>query len=475
MTDEKTVDISRLIDERGLTRFNLGLLACAFLIIVVEGYDLQAIGVAVPLLVSAWHVTDRAAVGPVLSATLVGGIAGALVFGAFGDRFGRKWAIVLSLFLFGGLTWLAAAAASLREMAILRFLAGIGMGGFGPNIIALVAEYAPRHLRATMIVVLSSGIAFGAGLPALVAVTLVPAYGWQAIFVVGGVVPVVIALLCLLALPKSLKYLTVATNRRTEIATLLRRVAPGQELAQDAAFVVADEPRYSGISPKHLFEDGLGAITPLLWLLFSMNLMGLFFIASWTPFVLHAAHLPLREAVLTQTAFQIAGAAGCLALARPMDNHGMMPVTVMFALAAVAVALTGYVGPLSAPLLMTVMAFAGFFIIGLQSGLNAAAASVYPTSYRSNGIGWASSVGRCGAILGPIIGGFLIAQGLTLRQLYLAAALPLVIGTIGCYVLSCLYATRFRAIGFGKRAPRERAAVEGGEGKTAEKPVTGHG
>ena len=174
MTDEKTVDISRLIDERGLTRFNLGLLACAFLIIVVEGYDLQAIGVAVPLLVSAWRVTDRAAVGPVLSATLVGGIAGALVFGAFGDRFGRKWAIVLSLFLFGGLTWLAAAAASLREMAILRFLAGIGMGGFGPNIIALVAEYAPRHLRATMIVVLSSGIAFGAGLPALVAVTLVP-------------------------------------------------------------------------------------------------------------------------------------------------------------------------------------------------------------------------------------------------------------------------------------------------------------
>jgi MFS family permease len=121
MTDKEIVDISRLIDERGLTRFNLGLLACAFLIIVAEGYDLQAIGLAVPLLVSAWHVTDRAAVGPVLSATFVGGIAGALLFGAFGDRFGRKWAIVLTLLLFGGTTWLTAAASSLREMAILRF------------------------------------------------------------------------------------------------------------------------------------------------------------------------------------------------------------------------------------------------------------------------------------------------------------------------------------------------------------------
>jgi AAHS family 4-hydroxybenzoate transporter-like MFS transporter len=462
MADEKTLDISRLIDERGLTRFNLGLLACAFLIIVVEGYDLQAIGVAVPLLMRAWHVADRAAVGPVLSATLVGGIAGALLFGAFGDRFGRRWAIVLTLFLFGGLTWLAAAATSLREMAILRFLAGIGIGGFGPNIMALVAEYAPRRRRATMIVILSSGIAFGAGLPALVAVTLVPAYGWQAIFVVGGVLPVAIALVCVVTLPESIKFLTVATNRRTEIAKLLRRVAPGRELAPDTAFVVADEPRSSGVSPKHLFEDGLAAITPLLWLLFAMNLMGLFFIASWTPYVLHAAHLPLGEAVLTQTAFQIAGAAGSFVLARPMDNHGLVPVTVMFALAVVAVALTGYVGPLSAPLLMTVMAFAGFCIIGLQSGLNAAAASVYPTSYRSNGVGWAASIGRCGAILGPVIGGFLIARGLTLRQLYLVAALPLVIGTIGCFFLSRLYARRFREIGFGRQAPLERVAAEGG-------------
>jgi MFS transporter, AAHS family, 4-hydroxybenzoate transporter len=462
MTEEKAVDISRLIDARGLTRFNLGLLACAFLIIVVEGYDLQAIGVAVPLLVSAWHVTDRAAVGPVLSATLVGGIAGALLFGAFGDRFGRKWAIVLTLFLFGAVTWLAAGASSLPEMALLRLLAGIGLGGFGPNIFALVAEYAPRQRRATMLVVLSSGIAFGAGLPALVAVMLVPTYGWQAIFVVGGVIPVAIALLCLRALPESLKYLTVATNRRTEIATLLRRVAPGREVASDVAFVVADEPQYSGISPKHLFEGGLAAITPLLWLLFAMNLMGLFFIASWTPFVLHAAHLPLSEAVLTQTAFQIAGAAGSFVLARPMDNHGLMPVTVMFALAVVAVALIGYVGPLSVPLLMTVMAFAGFCIIGLQSGLNATAASVYPTSYRSNGIGWAGGVGRCGAILGPIVGGFLIARGLTLRELYLAAALPLLIGTVGCYALSRLYARRFDEIGLGRSAPRDRAVAEGG-------------
>jgi MFS transporter, AAHS family, 4-hydroxybenzoate transporter len=462
VADENTVDVSRLIDERGLTPFTLGLMVCAFLIILIDGYDLQAIGIVIPSLIKAWHVTNHAAVGPVLSALLIGMLPGAPIIGAVGDRFGRKRAIVVTLLFFGAMTWLAAGATSLREMAILRFLAGVGIGGFLPNIIALVAEYAPRRMRATMVVVLSSGIAAGASLPALVAVTVLPAYGWQVIFVIGGIVPIAVAIICFFALPESLKYLTVATGQREEIMRLLRRIAPGRQFPANVGFVIADEHQFGGLSPKHLFGDGLALITPLLWLIFAMNLMGLYFIASWTPFILHAAHLPLSEAVLTQTAFQVAGAVGGFVLARPMDNHGLMPVTVLFALAVLAVAIVGVIGPISEALLMFVMAFAGFCIIGLQAGLNATAASIYPTSFRSNGTGWALGIGRCGAIIGPVVGGFLISSGLTLRQLYVAAAAPFVIGTIGCYVLSRLYVARFRGTGLGQRAALESVAAERG-------------
>ena len=277
-----------------------------------------------------------------------------------------------------------------------------------------------------------------------------PIHGRQILFIIGGVVPILVAIVCWFGLPESVKYLAITEGKRAQLLTLLRRVCPDRSFGDQTEFVIRDERQCAGWSPRHLFGDGLALITPLLWLLFVLNLMGYFLLVSWTPLLLTSAHLPLSKAVLAQTLFQLGGAAGGLALCRPMDNRGLMPVTVLFAVAVPAVASIGYLGTMSEPLLMIVEFCAGFCILGLQLGLNATAASIYPTSFRSNGAGWALGIGRFGAIVGPVLGGVLIAMRFPVEHLFLLAAIPFAIGAVACYALTRLYVARFQGGGLGQ-------------------------
>jgi MFS transporter, AAHS family, 4-hydroxybenzoate transporter len=459
MAAARTVDVTRLIDERGITRFHIWLVIFAFFIVMIDGYDIAAMGFALPSLVKAWNITDQAALGPALSAGLPGMLVGAPGLGALGDRMGRKRAIVFSCILFGIFTWATVLATSITQIAVLRFIAGIGIGGFMPNIIALVGEFAPRRFRATLIIVSFVGVGFGGGVPGPIAAAFVPTYGWQILFHVGGIVPLIVAAVCWLALPESVKYLAITPERRSDLLRLLKRMRPDFSPAPDARFTIADEKQYQGLSPKHLFADGLGLITPLLWLLFIFNLMGYFFLVSWTPFLLGAAHLPLSKAAIAQTSFQLGGTIGAWILCLPIDRKGLWPIAIMFAFAVPCVALIGYVGTMSEALLMTIEFLAGFAVLGLQSGLNATAASIYPTSFRSNGTGWALGMGRLGAMVGPVLGGFLIARHLPVEQLFLLAAIPFLLGAIICFWLTQLYVVRFKGTGLGQRETLDTAAT----------------
>jgi AAHS family 4-hydroxybenzoate transporter-like MFS transporter len=461
MARVRTVDVSRVIDERGISRFNIGLLIFAFFIVLIDGYDIAAIGFAAPALARAWNITDQSTLGPVLGASLIGMLVGAPVLGLIGDRFGRRRAIISSCLIFGVFTWAAVLSTAPSQLAWLRFFAGIGIGGFMPNIVALTAEFAPRRYRATMVVLMFTGVGFGGGLPGLVAATLVPSYGWQILFTIGGTVPLLVAAVCWIGLPESVKYLTLVPERRADLVRLLKRVRPDLSFGDDVQFALADEKQYPGLSPRKLFGDGLGLITPLLWLLFVLNLMGYFFLLSWTPFLLASANLPMSKAAIAQTFFQLGGTAGGIALCRPMDNRGLWPVAILFVLAVPAVALIGYVGTISETLLMTVEFFAGFCVLGLQLGLNATAAAIYPTSFRSNGIGWALGVGRVGAIVGPILGGYLIAMHLPVQRLFVFASIPFAVGAVACIVLAQLYVTRFHGAGLGQRDQLDDAIKSG--------------
>jgi AAHS family 4-hydroxybenzoate transporter-like MFS transporter len=227
-------------------------------------------------------------------------------------------------------------------------------------------------------------------------------------------------------------------------------------------FIIGDEGKTSkSLSPHHLFMGGLAFITPLLWLCFCMNLMGYYFLLGWMPTILRNTHvLTPDDAQFSGALIQIGGTVGALLLARPMDKKGFAPVCVLFALAIPAVVAIGYFAESSKSLVMIAAFVAGFAILGLQFGLNAASGMIYPTAIRANGSGWAFGIGRFGSIVGPILGGYLIAQQLSLQQLFAWWCIPSCIGLLSCLTLIKLYHTRFKGLGLGQREVLDAATVQ---------------
>jgi MFS transporter, AAHS family, 4-hydroxybenzoate transporter len=439
MADQQVVQVSRLLDERGLSFFHIKLLVWSMFIVFIDGYDIGAIAFAAPSLVKSFGVAPKA-LGPVFSASLAGILFGSGVFGWVGDRFGRRTALIGSMLLFGVFTWSAAYSTSLKEMFWLRLFAGVGIGGVIPNIVAINIESAPNNLRATLALVAVGCVPIGGAIPGFVAATLVPHYGWQILFFIGGIAPIVIALTALVGMPESIKYMVLHKSQRRNLEKLIARIHPDFEVPANARFVVEDERQFPGFNPIYLFRDGLALITPLLWLLFALNLMGYFFLASWTPTLLAAAQLPPTTAALAGAMLQVGGTVGALSLCGWLERHRFFAITILLVIAVPVVASIGYAGVTSRAAVMIAAFFAGCCVLGIQSGINVAGALVYPTSLRANGSGWQLGIGRVGSIVGPLVGALFV--GLPVQQLYLWSALPFGLGAIICFAIHRLDTAR---------------------------------
>jgi AAHS family 4-hydroxybenzoate transporter-like MFS transporter len=454
MAEQSVVQVSRLLDERGLSAFQVKLLIWSLFIVLIDGYDIAAIAFAAPELVKSWGI-ERNTLGPVFSASLVGILFGSAFFGWVGDRFGRKTALVASNLVFGVLTLAAAFSTSLDQLFWLRLLAGLGIGGVIPNVVAINVESAPRQLRATLALIAVGCVPIGGAIPGFVTAAFVPHYGWQILFLLGGIVPIIIAIAAMFGLPESIKYMAVHESHRRAMQKVIAAIRPDFNVPPNARFVVEDEKQFPGFNPKYLFGNGLALITPLLWLLFALNLMGYFFLISWTPTLLTAAQLPPTTAALAGALLQVGGTIGALVLCRWLEQHRFFAIAIMFVLAVPAVGLIGFAGMTSKLALLITTFFAGFFVLGIQSGINVAGALVYPTSLRANGSGWELGIGRIGSIVGPLVGALFI--GLPVQQLYMWSALPFVFGAIICLAIHYLNTARLRspAHGEGQPAPAE--------------------
>jgi len=264
-------------------------------------------------------------------------------------------------------------------------------------------------------------------------------------FTIGGILGLAATAACALGLPESVKYHVVRRHSGERIAALLRRVRPDLAIEADAGFVLSDEKASSGLASRRLFDDGRTPLTLLLWVMFVSALMGYFFLISWTPTLLAAAHIPVAKAALFTSVFQVGGLIGGWAICRPMDRRGMTPVALMFAIAIPVVAAIGYVATTSELLLGIVLFVAGFCVLGGQYAINAVSGMIYPTAFRSHGSGTAFAVGRVGSISGPVIGGALIGMHLPVETLYLCAAIPFLVCAPACLAFARLYDRRFRA------------------------------
>ena len=432
MADQPVVPVSRLLDERGLGSFQIVLLIWSFFLVLIDGYDIAAIAFAAPHLVRDWHVSPKA-LGPVFSASLVGILFGSALFGWVGDRYGRKASLIAANLVFGVFTVGAAYAGNLDQMFWLRLLAGLGIGGVIPNVVAINAESAPRRLRATLAIIGVGFVPLGGAIPGFVTAALVPTHGWQIIFMIGGIVPIIIGIAAIFGLPESIKYMALHESQRAKMAAAIRSISPGTVVPPNARFVIEDEQQVQGFSPKYLFGQGLQLITPLLWLLFALNLMGYFFLISWTPTLMTAAKLPPTTVALSGASLQIGGTVGALLLCWWLQKHRFLAVAIMFVLAVPIVGAIGYAGLTSQTALLITIFFAGFFVLGIQSAINVIGALVYPTSLRANGSGWELGIGRIGSIVGPLVGALFV--GMSVERLYMWSALPFVVGAVVCFVI----------------------------------------
>lgn len=421
------LDIRKFIDDRPIGRYQWQVVGMCALIVFVDGFDAQAMGFVAPALSAALDI-PRNVLGSVISSGLVGMMIGALVSGPLADRVGRKPVLVASVLIFGVGSLLTATAESVNTLMTYRVLTGLGMGGAMPNAIALTSEYMPRRRRAGAVTMMICGFSLGAAVGGLVAAAIIPRFGWESVFVVGGAGPIVIALGAAVVLPESIRFLIVKGGDEQRVRQYLARVAPGTPLP---ATLTAGADEHSGgtFLVKQLFMEGRTVATLLIWTVYFMNLLNLFFLNSWLPTMISDAGLPVSTAIRLTSLFQLGGIGGALILGRILDRHFSFSVlAVCYAWAAVFIYLIGAAGA-SASLLALTITGAGIGIIGGQNASHALSSEFYPTRMRSTGVGWALGIGRIGSIVGPVVGGLLLAQGTGARDIFWAATVPALIAS----------------------------------------------
>jgi AAHS family 4-hydroxybenzoate transporter-like MFS transporter len=433
--------VDRLVDEQRFGWFNINLLLWSFLAMFCDGYDIAALSFAAPELVRSWGLKSSV-LGPAFSASLFGILFGAPLLGFFGDRYGRKRAIIAGCVIYGICTLAIASTSSLTQVMALRFLTGIGIGGLMPNTIALNSELAPKRLRATLVVLMFTGITLGSASPGAITTWLAPEHGWQVYFIIGGLVPLVVAACLVYTLPESVKFLAQHDKLRPELLRVARAMRRDLVIGDDDEFHWTTTPHYGGSGLRDIFSGGLALITPLLWLCFVSALMVNYFLGSWMPLLFEDNGFPPDQAALASSIYHIGGAFGGVLISILVDRYGFAVVVALFVLACPMVALIGVEG-MSYGMIVTASVLAGIGVLGAQFGNNATAGLLYPTVFRAKGAGWAFAVGRFGAICGPYIGGILIGMELSMQKLFAIGAMPLVIGTIAAITLTRACYKRF--------------------------------
>jgi AAHS family 4-hydroxybenzoate transporter-like MFS transporter len=418
--------------------------ALCTLVQICDGFDVNAIGVAVPALTHAWNLPGPAFTQAFLWSS-IGIMVGALSAGPIGDRFGRKPLLLVSLTIFGVASLLTAFAGSLLTLSVLRFFTGIGIGGAFPGAATLTGDYAPQRLRATLIMASFTGAPIGGFLCGQLAGVLLPSFGWPAIFIAGGIVPLVMVPVLALWLPESPRFLATRAKLSRRQAALLRHlgIEPGHGAA---GFDLA-----RGNPITMLFGSGFALQTALLWVIFFCSLMNLFLFAYWLPQVLHLMGMTPAEAAFASS-FREAGAVlAALYLGLLIDRHG--PERALALHYAVGIFFIGAIALFVMPYMLLVGAifFAGMTIVGSQTGANATAGALYPARMRTSGIGWALGVGRLGGIAAPALGGYLLSIGLAPPHIFLSACGFALIAAIATALLA-LRAPRAAPLTMGKVA-----------------------
>ena len=426
------VNINTVVDEAKFTPFHWSVLIWCLLIIIFDGYDLVIYGVALPLLMQEWGLSAVQA-GLLASTALFGMMFGAMSFGTLSDKLGRKKTIMICVAIFSGFTFLGAFASNPIEFGILRFLAGLGIGGVMPNVVALMTEYAPKRIRSTLVAVMFSGYAIGGMTSALLGAWLVTDYGWKIMFYIA-IIPFLALPILWKFLPESLMFLT-KKGETEKVREIVQKIAPEQDIQPETTFKLNDAVAGDDAPLKALFQQGRTFSTMMFWVAFFMCLLMVYALGSWLPKLMIQAGYSLGASMIFLFALNIGGMVGAIGGGALADRFHLKPVlTTMFTVGAIALILLGFNSPQM--VLYGLIAIAGAATIGSQILLYTFVAQFYPTAVRSTGMGWASGIGRIGAIVGPVLTGALLTFELPHQMNFLVIAIPGVIAALAVFMVN---------------------------------------
>ena len=424
--------IPELIDNAPLTPFQWRVFILCFLIAIFDGFDTQAVAFTGPALIQAFNL-GPGALGPVMAAGTAGMVVGAMILGLLGDKTGRRPAVIGAVALFGGATLATAFATSTEQMIVLRFIAGLGMGGATPIILSLAAEYGPSRMRGTIMTTVLLGLPAGAILGGLLAAKMLPVIGWQGIYIVGGIVPLALLVILIFALPESLQHLASnkIKNNTAKIYPILRKIVK-TPIEDNAEFTVPGQAMKTHLSS--LFANGLARNTTAVWAIYMFNWIAWFMLLSWLPTVLKAAGLPADQAPLGTVTINAVFVLCAIPLSMllPKVNTRLL-LLVMFTfgiLLSFGLANSGT----NWTWVFILAGAAGMGIGGQQIVLNYMVAQAYPTTLRATATGWAIAVGRIGAIIGSASGGWVLEQA-GVSGFFMTLALPLAIATAALLII----------------------------------------
>ncbi|WCT79249.1 MFS transporter [Novosphingobium humi] len=423
--------VAGLIDERRWGWRQKLLLALVSLAILLDGFDNQALGFALPGLMKDWGL-PKAALGAALAAAQFGMLIGAVSGGVVGDRFGRKSALVASTILFGAGTLLIGFVHTPLELAGLRFAAGLGLGAAFPNVAALAAEFTPARYRSLAVILSIVCVPLGGVVGGMAASAILPVMGWQALFVLAGACTLGLALLLAVVLPESVTFLISRGASATRVARSLRCMGLG-----DTDLPELNSPRQHEPSTplSAIWAPAWRADSLLLWTAFFFSLVSVYAAFNWLPTLLVESGLSVAEAAQGLAAFNMGGVVTALLGGALMARFGSRRVMCAMALVAVgAAAALAFLVNANLPLAVTftLIAIEGGCVNGAQTSLYALASNIYPAAIRARGVGLATGIGRLGAISSALLGAMVIgALGLAGFHGAIAGVMVVVLAAVG--------------------------------------------
>jgi AAHS family 4-hydroxybenzoate transporter-like MFS transporter len=432
MQSSGKVDVRAFLDEHQFSSFHWIVFCLCFVVVLLDGFDTAAIGFVAPSLLKEWSI-EKSALGPVLSAALFGLAAGALVAGPLADRFGRKFMLVVSALVFGIACFASAFSADLRQLTLLRFVTGLGLGAAMPNAVTLMSEYCPQRLRATMTNAMFCGFPLGAASGGFLAAWMVPHWGWRSVLQLGGAAPLLLTVLLLLLLPESVRYMVARGQSADRIRRVLNRISTSAAMANSFVIVEPEHTVGANSSIGVVLSPALRVGSVMLWLAYFMGLVIFYALINWMPILFKDAGLEPQKATLIAALFPLGGV-GAILFGWLMDRFNPNRIIAIgYALTAGSIFVIGQVTGNLWMLVVTVF-LAGALMNTAQSSMPALAAAFYPTQGRATGIAWMLGIGRFGGIAGSFLVAELTARRLTMSQIFAVVAIAGIVAALALLI-----------------------------------------